>query len=294
MVHLSWCRIACPCTLRTTAILAGLMSLHLFAADAVGQTSPPSTVGPCRTTDLYHAPIVSVTGGDTSVRIFLNRQRATLEVPLRLADFCLHAVPVTRESWYAAAGNLPALTESSNSVEGSAVAPSPARQQLPVTGITQHEAAAYCASVGGRLPTEAEWEFAAAPHLDNHHRTDTPALPVDANGQPLANLGWDRDGYEQLAPVTAFRTGPFGLYDMIGNAAEWTASSEVFIFRPWHHLTSRQPGTDVAAVYKGGSFADNPDVSRRWQPRARAAAQPDQRLDDVGFRCAFDAARPAD
>ena len=294
MVQFSSCRVALRCPLVTSGALVGLLSLHLLASEAGGQTAPPSVVSACVTTDLYQAPVVPVPGGETRLRIFLNPHRATLEVPFRLADFCMHAVPVTRESWYAAAANLPDPSGSPNSVDVPTGEPSPAEQQLPVTGITQREAAAYCASIGGRLPTESEWEFAAVARVDNLPPPQTQAQPIDADGQPLANLGWDLDEYDRLSPVMAFQAGAFGIYDMIGNAAEWTASEEVFVIEPWRRLTSQQPGENTAVVYKGGSFADHPDVSRHWQPRARSAARSNERLDDVGFRCAFDAATPQD
>ena len=292
MVQFSSCRVARRCPPGATGALVGLLSMHLLASEAGGQTAPASVPGACATTDLYQAPIVPVPGGETRLRIFLNPHRATLEVPFRLADFCMHAMPVTRESWYATAGSLPGSSGSPNSVDDPTGEPSPAEQQLPITGITQQEAAAYCASVGGRLPTESEWEFAAVARVDNLPPPQTQ--PVDTDGQPLANLGWDLDEYDRLSPVMAFRAGPFGIYDMIGNAAEWTASAEVFVVEPWRQLTSQQPEEDTAVVYKGGSFADHPDVSRRWEPRARSAARSGERLDDVGFRCAFDAATPQD
>ncbi|MBU6163274.1 MAG: formylglycine-generating enzyme family protein, partial [Myxococcales bacterium] len=265
-----------------------LLCLASFEADS--QTAQPSEYSACPPADLRGTPVVPVTGGQTRLRIFLDRYRATLEVPFHLADFCLHAVPVTRDVWLAATGSLPGPSDATSATAAPTEGSSPTEQQLPVTRITQVEAGAYCASVGGRLPTETEWEFAAAVSLTDRVAPDTGALPVSAEGLPLANLQWERDEYAQLSPVTAFDAGPTGLYDMIGNAAEWTSSSEVFRMRAWRYLSEGEAGDEAAVVYKGGSFADDPNVNRRWQPHVRSAAPRDMRLDDVGFRCAFTAA----
>ena len=274
-----------------------LLSALLFCLpsfEAGSQTAPPSEYSACPPADPHGTPLVAVTGGQTRLRIFLDRHRATLEVPFHLADFCVHAVPVTRDVWFAATGSMPGSSDATGVTATPVDGSSPAEAQVPVTRITQVEAGAYCASVGGRLPTELEWEFAAAASLSGRATSDAGALPVNADGRALANLLWDRDAYGHLSPVTAFDAGPAGLHDMIGNAAEWTSSAEVFRLRAWRFLSEHQPGDEAAVVYKGGSFADDPDVSRRWQPRARSAAPRDMRLDDVGFRCAFDAAMPQD
>jgi formylglycine-generating enzyme required for sulfatase activity len=272
----------------TTLLVASLPGM--VPAQGTAQETPPSPASPCNTSDIDGTPIVSVAGGETRLRIFLDRHRATLEIPFRLAGFCIHAVPVTRATWYAANGSLPHDSAHANSAVDPNEAPLPSEQQLPVTGVTQQQAASYCASIGGRLPTESEWEFAATANGDLPHTANTLAQLTDTDGQPLANLRWDLDRYDELGPVMAFPAGPYGVYDMIGNAAEWTSSAEVFSLPLWSRLTSRLGNEESNAVFKGGSFADNPDESRRWEPRARAAAARDQRLDDVGFRCVFSAA----
>jgi formylglycine-generating enzyme required for sulfatase activity len=167
--------------------------------------------------------------------------------------------------------------------------------ELPVTHVRWEDGATFCRWTGGRLPTEAEWEYAAR--------------GVEGRGFPwgnvystrLANHGaWatDRtdatDGFAWLAPVGSFPEGatPLGLLDMAGNVAEWVADVLRYDADGLPVGYSAEPEADpkpvVAGggthVIRGGSYADAPmwlrSAARDTTSLARSAL--------VGFRCAAD------
>lgn len=151
--------------------------------------------------------------------------------------------------------------------------------QHPVVQVSAHDAAAYCAFHGLRLPSEPEWEYAAR-GSDRRTYPWGDALP-EADGQRRANFGTvpccapdDSDGWVTTAPVGTYPNGasPFGLLDMAGNVWEWTA--DAFPGRPDH------------VALRGGGWGNNPYCLR---VSYRHGNPPDIGLDMVGFRCAADA-----
>ena len=151
-----------------------------------------------------------------------------------------------------------------------------ATDQLPVVQVSARDAAAFCAHYGLRLPSEAEWEFAArgtdGRRFPWGNQPPTQTAPQRANFGAVQCCAPDSsDGYTRLAPVGRYQAGvsPFGLFDMAGNVWEWT--SDVF------------PGRPGAVSIRGGGWGNDPyclRVSyRHWNP-------PDIGLDMVGFRCA--------
>ena len=153
--------------------------------------------------------------------------------------------------------------------------PSPGPEH-PAVQVSARDAARFCTYYGSRLPTEAEWEFAARgtdgrrypwgnaePRQDGLHR---------ANFGTVACCAPDGlDGYRFTAPVGSFPRGvsPFGVLDMAGNVWEWTDS--VF------------PGRTGQVVLRGGGWGNNPYCLR---VSYRHGNPPDIGLDMVGFRCA--------
>ena len=157
------------------------------------------------------------------------------------------------------------------------------RDDHPVVQVSWRDARAFCAWRGGRLPSEAEWEFAARGSDGRRYAWgNAPPAQRGAATARRANYGTDDccapddgDGYRTTAPVGTFPAGrsAFGLYDMAGNVWEWT--------------TSRFPGRPDWYVIRGGGWGNNPHCLRAAY---RHGNPPDIGLDMVGFRCAADAA----
>ena len=154
----------------------------------------------------------------------------------------------------------------------------------PITKVTWYAAQAYCQSAGGRLPTEAEWEYAA------RGGKMSSIYPWDSGPEDLhnhANLAKSRkrttDVYgTETAPTETFEANRFGLFDMAGNVQEWVAD--------WYALEHDQSQvrdpqgapTGVDKVVKGGSF-NSDAASLRVSSRNRQ--KPDSMDNQTGFRC---------
>jgi eukaryotic-like serine/threonine-protein kinase len=146
----------------------------------------------------------------------------------------------------------------------------------PVTGVSWDDANAYAKWVGRRLPNEEEWEFAA-------RGTDGRRYPWGNQWEPrLANAnGTSR----AKADVGTYKgVSPFGVYDMVGNAWEWTASK----LSPYPGGTLPKEAQGELTVIRGGSYAENSDqatTTYRGFVLTRGG-----NYDKTGFRCVIDAA----
>jgi formylglycine-generating enzyme required for sulfatase activity len=162
----------------------------------------------------------------------------------------------------------------------------PGDGDLPVVGVDWNDAEAYCRWAGRRLPTEAEWEKAArGPDGRRYPWGDLSPTLDHANYQNASPLAYDGG----LEPVGTHRAGdsPYGISDMAGNAAEWVSDrySESFSVGDVRNPTGPDSG-DRRVIRSGGRF----DPAERISAVKRYHAMPETRGEDIGFRCARDAA----
>jgi formylglycine-generating enzyme required for sulfatase activity len=180
-----------------------------------------------------------------------------------------HDVTMTKGFWI---GQTEVTQEAYQKVIGSNPSPSKGAR-LPVVMISWNEADAYCRAVGGRLPSEAEWEYAAR------------GGDASARYGPLDEVGWYAvNASGKLHQVAQKRANAFGLYDMLGNVLEWAA--DWYAQRlPVATADPRGSSSGTERTIRGGSFVD-----ATWAQRAsfRAGAPEATKDEGIGFRCAAD------
>nr|WP_241842364.1 formylglycine-generating enzyme family protein [Pseudofrankia sp. BMG5.36] len=170
------------------------------------------------------------------------------------------------------------------------------RQDHPVVHVSWNDATAYCRWSGTRLPSEAEWEYAARGGLERRRYPWGDEL--DPAGEYRCNI-WRgtfptkntaADGYRGTAPVDAYQPNGFGLYNMSGNVWEWCAD--------WWTTDHGDPGsvavdptgppTGRDKVIRGGSHLCHDSYCNRYRVAARTANSIDSSSGHAGFRCARD------
>ncbi|MGZ4279431.1 MAG: formylglycine-generating enzyme family protein [Solirubrobacteraceae bacterium] len=169
------------------------------------------------------------------------------------------------------------------------------RAEHPVVHVSHADAAAYCRWAGARLPTEAEWEYAARGGLEG--ATFPWGDELEPGGEHRMNVWQGRfpmentaaDGYYGTAPVDAFAPNGYGLHNTCGNVWEWVADW----FDPTYYARSPQraprgPDRGTHRVMRGGSYLCHASYCRRYRVAARSANTPDSSTGNLGFRCARD------
>jgi sulfatase modifying factor 1 len=167
------------------------------------------------------------------------------------------------------------------------------RQRHPVVHVSWNDAQAYCQWAGVRLPSEAEWEYAArGGFVQQRYAWGNELTP---GGKHMCNI-WQgtfpthntrADGYLGTAPVDAFEPNGYGLYNVAGNVWEWCADW----FSPAFHRTASQidphgPTTGQSKVIRGGSYLCHSSYCNRYRVAARTSNTPDSATGHMGFRCA--------
>ncbi len=182
----------------------------------------------------------------------------------------------------ARAGGTSYLLEETLGGDGVQYIPLTGYANFPINFVSWFGAAAYCESVGGRLPTEAEWEYAA-------RGTDGRIYPW-GNQPPGPALALFQTTFSELKPVDALPDGasPFGILGMAGSMWEWTAD--------WYRedqysqdksINPTGPETGFARVIRGGGWPENIEADR-IRTANRHSLDPDFFSSAVGFRCVYD------
>jgi sulfatase modifying factor 1 len=168
------------------------------------------------------------------------------------------------------------------------------RSDHPVVHIAYEDALAYASWCGKELPTEAEWEFAARGGLEGKAYPWGDA--ANPEGRFLANTWQGRfpyediaeDGYPGTSPVDAFPPNGYGLFDMVGNVWEWTASRYDAVPDPSQQScchSSAGNDSSTRMTVKGGSHLCAPNYCLRYRPSARQGETVDSSTCHIGFRC---------
>jgi sulfatase modifying factor 1 len=170
------------------------------------------------------------------------------------------------------------------------------RKDHPVLHVSWNDAQAYCEWAGKRLPSEAEWEYAARgglegkvfPWGDEREPGAEHRMNVWQGAFPRENTC--ADGFYGTCPVDAFPANGYGLHNMTGNVWEWCADWYSPDFHTRDRRTNPQgPRRGTNRSTRGGSYLCHHSYCRRYRVAARNSLEPESTTGNTGFRCARDA-----
>jgi sulfatase modifying factor 1 len=271
--------------------LMGTDYAEAFPQDGEGPirpvTLPPFLIDRHPVTNEVFARFVAATGYQTEAELFGWSFVFWEHLPKELFDKLVEDT-VAAAPWWC---KVPGATWRAPEGPGSNVS---RRNDHPVVHVTWNDAEAFCRWSGQRLPTEAEWEYAARGGLEQKLYPWGDQLRPD--GKHLCNI-WQgifpehdtgEDGYAGTSPVEAFPPNGYGLYSVTGNTWEWCADWFDTSY-PASGVTQNPQGPTSGhnKVMKGGSFLCHKSYCNRYRVAARSSNSPDSSTSNTGFRCAL-------
>jgi sulfatase modifying factor 1 len=271
--------------------LMGTEYAEAFPQDGEGPiravTIPPFLIDRLPVTNEIFARFVAATGYKTEAQLFgwsfVFWEHLSKALFGKLVEDTVAAAP-----WWC---KVPGATWSAPEGPGSNVS---RRSDHPVVHVTWNDAEAFCRWSGQRLPTEAEWEYAARGGLEQKLYPWGDKLRPE--GKHLCNI-WQgifpehdtgEDGYAGTSPVEAFPPNGYDLYSVTGNTWEWCADWFDASY-PARGVTDNPQGpvSGDNKVMKGGSFLCHKSYCNRYRVAARSSNSPDSSTSNTGFRCAL-------
>ncbi len=271
--------------------LMGTDYRHAFPADGEGPVRPvnlsPFEIDTYPVTNSDFSAFVDATGYRTEAEVFSWSFVFWNHLPAeRIAELVEDTVAAA--PWWC---KVPGATWRSPEGPGSHINHRP---NHPVVHVSWNDAVAYAAWARKRLPTEAQWEFAARGGLEqNLYPWGDELTP---GGRHLCNI-WQgefprldtaEDGFAGACPVDAFPPNSYGLYSITGNVWEWCSDwfTNTFVRRRVGPHDPAGPARGETKVMKGGSFLCHASYCNRYRVAARTSNTPDSSASNIGFRCA--------
>lgn len=294
--HMTKAALTCPADMQQDAVLipggrAFLGTNHqIFKADEEGplrqRKIKPFRIGRTSVTNAAFSRFVEATGYVTETEAWGWSFVFQLQVPRSVGK--THSVPGL-DWWRRVDG------ANWRDINGPGTAEQVWHPDHPVVQVSWRDAMAYAEWVGGRLPSEAEWEHAARGGLQDARYSwgdqepdDTEFLPCNIWQGDFPRRNTAADGFTATAPALSFEPNGYGLYNMCGNVWEWTRDDFRLksLKRAARQRLQDQKGWKVT---KGGSFLCHRSYCHRYRIAARSSNAPDSATPHIGFRVVWDA-----